>query len=138
MAHDLKTFLTEQQFETLSVTKIVARPDGLMSDAPMDHWVVTLRRVGFGRWPSLTTFFSKGKGHNGKAPTLVEVVDCLAGDAASIVNASSFEEWASDLGYDEDSRKAHDVWQACRRDTDKLRAFLGEHFETVLFECERL
>lgn len=68
----------------------------------MDNWKCVLRTPG----KKMTLYFSKGIGHEGRRPTAAEVLDCLRSDASSVDNAHSFEDWASDFGYSEDSRKA--------------------------------
>lgn len=58
-------------------------------------------------------------------PTLVDVLVSLLMDASAI-DEPSFEDWASSLGYDPDSRKAHAIWQACIETALKLRAAVGD------------
>ena len=80
-----------------------------------------------------------GYGHNGKAPKAADILDCLASDAASYDNARSFEDWASEFGYDEDSRKAERIFKACGKQAIKLKRFLGEPaYERLLWDTERL
>lgn len=62
------------------------------------------------------------------APGMAEVLHCLLMDAEAI-NAGSFEEWASDLGYDTGSRKAEGIYRECLDTALKLRAMLGD--ETI-------
>jgi hypothetical protein len=101
----------------------------------MDHWKCRFRC----QKRSMTVIFSKGVGHNGAPPTADEVLDCLASDAASVDNASSFEDWASDFGYDTDSRKALRTYKTCERQAAKLKALLGdEAYEQLLFHTERM
>jgi hypothetical protein len=98
------------------------------------HWRVTFRR---GRH-QLTTYFSQGSAITGE-PTAADVLDCLASDASSIDNARGFEEWASELGYDADSRKAEKTFKACERSAEKLHNFLGPAlYQQLLYETERL
>lgn len=40
-----------------------------------------------------------------------------------------FEDWADDLGYNTDSRKAEAIFRACVDSTMTLRTMLGERFE---------
>lgn len=148
---------TTQQFieetgSTMTASRADANPH--MTDFQGDHWRCVLKLTGKGKNPfapgtylgenwappvkQLTVYFSKGYGHNGAEPTADEVLDCLASDAASIENARGFEDWASDLGYDPDSRKAEKIFKACERQTAKLKAFLGEdRYQELLWEVER-
>ncbi len=73
-------------------------------------------------------------------PELVDVLDCLASDAASVENCRMFEDWANEMGYDEDSRSAERTYQICEKQSKDLRFLLGSRkvFEALLFEIERL
>lgn len=62
------------------------------------------------------------------APILPDPVDVIASlliDASAIDHAS-FEDWASDLGMDTDSRKAEHSYRVCLEIALKLRAALGD------------
>jgi hypothetical protein len=84
----------------------------------------------------LTTFFSMGSAHTG-GPTLNDVLGSLAMDAAGIENARDFQDWASEYGYDTDSRKAERTFKACQRISKKLHQFLGaEAYQALLFDTE--
>lgn len=47
-------------------------------------------------------------------PDLVDVIYCLTSDANCVRYGQSFEDFASELGYDEDSRSAERTYNACR------------------------
>ena len=86
----------------------------------------------------MTVYFTMGSAHTAE-PTAAEVLDCLASDAASVVNARDFTDWASDLGYDTDSRKAEQTYQACVKSTADLRRLLGvDAADVLMFRTERL
>lgn len=69
-------------------------------------------------------------------PDVESVLYCLAADAQTVHNARSFEEWANDLGYDADSRKAEKIYNACRDEAFELMRWLGgEHYQQLI-ECE--
>lgn len=111
-----------------------------MDSRDMDHWKVVLRRdtdkavivngaVDMTRSDKrrvMTTYFSKGYGHNGAKPTATEVLSCLASDAAGLENNNSFEDWCDEYGYDTDSRKAEKTYKACKHIASRLRTFLGD------------
>lgn len=107
-----------------------------MDDANnMDHWKIVIRQ---GR-KSFTTYFSQGYGHNGNEPKLDDVLDCLASDAAGYENASNFEDWTSEYGYDTDSRKAEHTFNTIRRQAERLQQFLGDDaYQNLLWNTERL
>lgn len=114
----------------------------------MDHWKVTLvRRIAtpldqvnpnLGRIEArMTTYFSMGYGHNGKAPEMAMVLDSLASDA-SLAGDNSFEDFCSELGYDPDSRKAEKTYKACKHSASRLEKFLGsEAYQTLVYNTER-
>ena len=107
-----------------------------MSDATdgMHHWRVTLK---CGR-KRLTVPFSQGSAHT-KEPIAADVLDCMASDAAGYENARSFEEWCSEYGYDEDSRRAEKTYKAVEQSSAKLSKFLGqEQYEQLVWRTERL
>jgi hypothetical protein len=58
-------------------------------------------------------------------PTAASVLYCLLSDSDAL-DSPTFEEWASDLGYDTDSRKAEQIYRACIENGLKLRRVLGE------------
>lgn len=63
-----------------------------------------------------------------KAPILpdhVDVIYSLIMDS-SCLNCGGFENWASDFGYDSDSRKAESIYKSCLEIALKLRAAIGE------------
>jgi hypothetical protein len=91
------------------------------------HWLVTFKAGS----RSMRVHFTQ-------VPTAAEVLDCLASDAAGFENARSFEEWASEYGYDTDSRKAERAYKAISRQAAKLRALFGDaNYETLLWNTER-
>jgi len=97
---------------------------------------ITARVAGQRR--QMTVVFSMGPAHY-REPTVAEVLDCLASDAASVENCSGFEDWASDLGYDPDSRKAEKVYRACNLQANKLQNLLGpSQYSILLYDTERM
>ena len=56
------------------------------------------------------------------APPAAGVLYSLILDSSAV--GQSFESWASDYGYDTDSRKAEEIYRACQRNTDKLQRIL--------------
>jgi len=123
----------EQDHITVRVTY------GTKADAPsdmanMDPWTVTLEFAGH----KMAVPFYMGRGHHGKPPACEDVLDCLLADAAGYEQARDFEDWASEYGYDPDSRNAEAVWRAVAEQTRRLRLFLGLRFEAYVYETERL
>lgn len=101
------------------------------------HYKITLRATINGKRKQYTTYFSQGYGID-HDPRPEDVLDCLASDASGVDNARNFEDWASEYGYDTDSRKAEIVYRNCERESWKLVKFLGRDAYRDLLEAERL
>ena len=69
-----------------------------------------------------------GWGNIGKGPILPDPCDVLYSlvSDASVLDSFAFEEWASEFGYDPDSRKAERVYHACLEIALKLRNGIGD------------
>lgn len=97
---------------------------------PADHWRCTMSRRG----KRMSVFFSKGHGHHGKPPTSSEIIESLALDASGYENARGYDDWASEYGYDTDSRRAHRTYNAVKSEASRLRRFLGDAlYERVVY-----
>jgi hypothetical protein len=108
---------------TLKTTKIPFRPDGGWdgnTDRKARHFACELSRTGAAA--TVRFLYSQGSKVKGR-PTAADALDCLKMDASSA--GGSFEDWASDYGYDADSRKALATFEACQRIRRDLIAFLG-------------
>lgn len=99
------------------------------------HYRVTLRRDRPHR--ELTTYFSMGYAHSRK-PEAADVLDSLANDAIGFENAKSFEDWCGELGFDTDSRKAERTFRIIEKQAKQLRRFLGDEYDVILYQTERL
>ena len=98
-----------------------------------NHYKITLKTNG----KQFTLYFSQGIGITGE-PKIESVLDCLASDAAGYENASDFEDWANEYGYDTDSRKAEKTYNLIGKQADKLKNLLGEdNYNTLLWDTER-
>lgn len=136
--------LLSQFIAANSITMVSARVDRNPNTADDDwaktarHWRCTLINRSTKRPRRLTIYFSQGRAHTAP-PSTEDVLDCLASDAVGYENANSFEDWATDYGYDTDSRKAEKTYRMIGTQSGKLKRFLGdEAYETLLWECERL
>lgn len=67
-------------------------------------------------------------------PEASDVVHSLILDSG-VLDYATFEEWASEYGYDTDSRKAESTYRACLEIALKLRAGLGETIMAELREA---
>lgn len=98
------------------------------------HWKCVIKR---GR-ATMTVHFSQGPAV-AREPELDDVLDSLASDSASYLNARGFEDWAGEYGYDTDSRKAERTFSAVGKQVADLRRLLGQPaLEELAFKTERL
>jgi len=98
------------------------------------HWECVIKR---GR-DRMTVHFSQGPAvvHE---PEIDEVLDSLASDAAGYLNARDFDDWASEYGYDTDSRRAERIFNAVGEQVTDLRRLLGQQaLQELAFKTERL
>lgn len=71
---------------------------------------------------------------NTRDPEAAGVLDCLLSDASS--GDLDFAAFCSELGYNEDSRKAERTWRACQQIGRDLRRLLGDDFDRFM-EADR-
>lgn len=57
-------------------------------------------------------------------PQISDVLSCLLSDSCGA--DGSFEDWASNYGYESDSRRAYRIWEACRETRQALVRLIGE------------
>lgn len=111
MPDDDRAFILDAMGVKFSAVRVSERPDGMMDDMPAgsSHWRIMLQRSG----AELVTHYSMGPAHT-EAPELTDVLYSLLLDIGGLDNAGTFEDWANDMGYDEDSRKAERIYKACQ------------------------
>lgn len=68
-------------------------------------------------------------------PKIEDVLSSLKTDVEAI-SYPSFEEWASDFGYDPDSRRAEDIYSACIKNYRQLVGIFGVEGVDELMRCE--
>jgi len=135
----LDQFIKEQAI-SIKLTRIDDNPimDGMGEGAK--HWRVTLSRYRkatklFHATEYLTVNFSQGSAHI-KPPTIADVLDCLASDSMGLDDG--FDSWASDLGYDTDSREAEAIFNVCKDQAKGLKDMLGPgSYKELLWDVER-
>jgi hypothetical protein len=113
----------EQHGLTLAWSATDSNPDMVDQNWEADHYIVTISG-GTGLPTSL--YFSKGKGHHGVAPMIEEVLENLAMNARGIKNADGFKEWAEELGFNSDSIRELEIYEASVRITNDLERTIGE------------
>lgn len=71
-----------------------------------------------------------------------DVLDAIVGDAICYIDAADFDSFLDEFGTDAEDpkavRAARKVWQALDRQAPKVTAFLGDDFDAVAFDTERL
>lgn len=105
-----------------------ARSLGRKTDADgweHDAWTVTLKYQG----RSQSFPYRMGTGHHGAKPETGDVLYALLSDAD--VGDMSFEDFVSDFGLDEDSRKAEQTWKSCKATKRKLERLLGGSYREL-------
>ena len=124
--------------EFIRKNSIKATAEKVESNPNMENWEANHYRVTLTAGEQeFTTYFSKGFALKGE-PTAEEVLECLAADSAGIEYAGTFEDWAAEFGYDQDSREAEKVYNACVKHAEKLRSFLGEEkYNELLYDTEK-
>lgn len=113
-------------------------PEDQMDDGWMrgtHQYAVTLRLPGIPS-PSITVPYFQGPAIVSE-PQIEDIVGCLVTEAGAYLSASSFEEFATDHGYNPDSRKAEAIFTRMGVAADELRNFLGEEIlNQFLYETE--
>ncbi len=72
-------------------------------------------------------------------PKLADLLDNLASVCSSVEGSRGFEDWAGDLGYETDSRKAYRIWKWSEKLAIRLKAMLGQDgYEELIYGTERL
>ena len=118
------------RFNVKCESEMVGENPNMSGDMPAGsyHYKVTLYRrlPGSGRSRQITTYFSMGPAlcHE---PEAADVLSSLMLDART--GEETFEDFCSEFGYDEDSRKAYKTWEFCRDFAPKVERFLGEDRE---------
>lgn len=132
--HPPKTFeeAAERNGIKFSCRRVDARPDNQSDwDAAARHFRC---RLACGR-RSFGFYFSQGSAHT-VDPSISDVLDCIVSDARGYDSASSFEDWASEYGYDTDSRKAEKTYRAVKKQAEQLKRMVGASVYEVLLNVE--
>lgn len=126
-AETLADFIKNYDIKESKVIKVSKNPNMDDPKYEANHYEFTfvIGSTESGRYAkTFTTYFSKGIGLSGK-PTADEVLNCLVSDAQG-VSDYSFEEWASNYGYDTDSRKAESLYKTIVEQTHEMQNWLGK------------
>ena len=130
MEKTIKEFAEENNI-TLEYRQIKKRPDNNNEWANgSKHFKCTLCY----ECRNIEIYYSQGGGIKDD-PRIEDLLNCIISDNTD--NFSSFEEFASEFGYDEDSRKAEKIYNACVEETKNAKWLLGSLYNELL-DCEIL
>jgi len=110
------------------------RPDkGTEWDKSATHWLVTLKKDG----RNMSFYYSMGSAHT-EPPKMEDVLDSVVSDSSC--DLSSLNTFCEEFGYEEDSRKAEQIYLACVRQKQSLFVLLDSQdlVDTLLYHTERL
>ncbi len=100
-------------------------------DKDASHWEVTIRHG----CRTFTASYSMGSAHKGQ-PQLADVLGCLQSDIQGVINARDFEDWARELDFDTDSRKAEQIYKVCYALAVNLQRLFGVALYAEFLECQ--
>ena len=114
--------------------KITCRPGARLAWDKQDEW--QRRARGYtctlsyrGRRMAVDFWMGTGIGHE---PSSLDVLDSLLMDANTYDNSRGFEDWASELGLDTDSRAVEKTYRQIGRQAESLKRLLGDDYDTFL------
>lgn len=100
-----------------------------VSHASADQFSATIKTLETGR------YYSRGGQLSAlPSPSIADVLYALVQDS-EVMDYGSFEDWAANLGFDADSRKAESIYRACLDIGLKLRRMLSDAELTKLREA---
>jgi len=118
----------------MTATKVDRNPN--MADAMpagSTHWMCTFTAGA----KALLVYYSMGPALTGE-PQIVQVLNCLADDAAGYEFAGGYEEWCADYGYGPGDRDPKRIYATLKREAGKLRVFLGDAaYDELLNDVDR-
>jgi hypothetical protein len=97
-----------------------------------DWWRVQLTRDG----KRLTQAYGIGPGNHGSAPTGEDVLETLLLNVSGVTGSSGYRDWLSDYGLS-DTPQLRRTYRRNVQLTDRMRRFLGDKFDTYLYDTER-
>ena len=85
-----------------------------------------------GKSESFKFFNSKNSTDTHEKPSVCSILDCIFSDAKCTLSVDTFDEFCSDLGYDNDSRHAEGIYKACKKTFSKLQNIFGADLDNFL------
>ena len=84
-----------------------------------NHHKVTVKNTETGKQTSFDFWASIANPEVKSRKDLIGAFECFVGDAVAGMN--DFNNFCSEFGYDEDSRRAEKIYKACQKATEKLQ-----------------
>lgn len=118
----LATFIERNRL-TLFARLVDTNPS--MSDMPVGstHWKCEIRQPSTHK--SMTLHYSKGPGLGKAPPTLTDVLESVHADVSGF-DGTSFEDWCTECGFSDDSRKAEKTYNSICKEMVDLKRLLGD------------
>lgn len=117
-AEETLEYLMQCDRITIDVYEVSERPDNFFDDiAGSRHFQFTIHDGGRNGQTVYTGYYSQGPGITGR-PSEVDIFAAVLKDCDNA--DQDFEDWADDLGFDSDSRKAEKIWRQCVKTRDAL------------------
>jgi hypothetical protein len=114
-------FILDAMGVSFDCSSILERPDGVGDwGADATHWRINIKRGA----EVMTVHYSMGSAHTGE-PQDADVFNSLLMDTSDI-EGETFEDWAENLGYDTDSRKAEKAFNACKEEFESLQRLFSK------------
>lgn len=127
----LRHFMSMNDINLVLRVQTVKPADGPFANGPQLAWLIVFQRNGAGGPVLITPFYSRD------LPDPVGIFDCLLSDTQS-VDDMTFEDWADDFDFDEDSRKALKVYERSLAQAKAVKEFLGDDLFAEAMSLERL
>jgi len=84
-----------------------------------NHHKITIKNIESGKQTSFDFWASIANPEVRSREDLIGAFECFVGDAVAGMN--DFNDFCSEFGYDEDSRRAEKIYKACQKATAKLQ-----------------
>ncbi len=84
-----------------------------------NHHKITVKNTETGKQTSFDFWASIANPEVRSREDLIGAFECFVGDAVAGMN--DFNDFCSEFGYDEDSRRAEKIYKACQKATEKLQ-----------------
>lgn len=131
--------LLERELDRMGVIVAIDASDHNIhtDEAGWEHrraWVTVARKNHGLSAGKIETAYRSGTGITND-PSVADVFSALLSDAD--LGSQEFAEFASELGYDEDSRKAYAIWEECRDVFDRFATMFTEAELETLSELAR-